>query len=132
MTTVSAVLQERGVAAVEIRLRTNSMKPTVLFLFFTLIYFSPTLGFSATACRCLCSLFYTRGGEKKLCAEIYTTKIKCENWYHDIPSINNKQTCRELGESLNECKGNFKESDRKGDWSPIEEGRYHSCRFNDK
>jgi hypothetical protein len=132
MSIVSAVLQGREVAAVEIQPRTNLMKATIFFILFFAIFFSPILGLSATPCRCLCSLFYTRGGEKKLCADIYTTKIKCENWYHDIPTVTNKKACWALGESLNECKGNFKENDRRSNWSPIEGGRYHSCRFDNK
>ncbi|MFM8312827.1 MAG: hypothetical protein ACKOA8_00920 [Deltaproteobacteria bacterium] len=86
----------------------------------------------AAGCKCLCSLFYTRGGEKKLCSDVYTTRTKCENWYHDIFNISNAQDCRKLGESINECKGNFKENTRNADWTLIEGGRFHSCRLIEK
>lgn len=85
--------------------------------------------FAATDCQCLCSLFFTRGGEKKLCSEFSTTKTKCENWYHDVVGVSDRKKCLSLGESINECKGNFNENSRKADWTPIAGGRYHSCRF---
>lgn len=97
-------------------------------LFFSTLTFMPV--FTAEECQCLCSLFFTRGGEKKLCSEISTTKTKCVNWYHDVPGVSNRQKCLTLGESINECKGNYFENSRKADWTPIEGGRYHSCRFN--
>lgn len=86
-----------------------------------------TLG--ASGCKCLCSIFYTAGGETKFCSKGNLKKPNCDNWYYDIPAVKNSKQCFKLGENTNDCKGFFKEQKTKDQWTPGEGGRYHSCKI---
>ncbi len=122
-------LLEPEAAAEEIQLN-NSMKTIfTILMFFWASFFSFQSIAANSGCQCLCSLFYTRGGEIKLCHEDFTTKTQCKNWYFQITKTTTKKDCYLLGENLNECKGYAKEKTFQDKWSLTEGGRLHSCKL---
>jgi hypothetical protein len=93
------------------------------------ICFISQLTWGASGCKCLCSIFYTAGGETKFCPESNLKKPNCDNWYFDIPTVTSKKQCFALGENTNDCKGYFKEQKTKDQWTLGEGGRFHSCKI---
>lgn len=103
-----------------------------IFSIITIIYVALNSGASFGApsgCQCLCSIFFTRGGETKLCPEESTNKTQCANWYFEITQATSKKDCFTQGEDPKDCKGYFKEKSLKGSWTLSEGGRLHSCKF---
>jgi len=105
------------------------MKPKIVVFLAFLSCFTSHLTWGYSGCKCLCSIFYTSGGETKFCAEGNLKKPNCDNWYYEVPSITNSKQCFKLGENINDCKGYFKEQKTKDLWSLGVGGRFHSCKF---
>lgn len=97
--------------------------------FFISLFFSNSNLKAASGCQCLCSIFFTRGGETKLCPEEAFIKNQCTNWYLEIPKASSKKDCFTQGEDPQDCKGYFKEKTLKGSWTLADGGRLHSCKF---
>ncbi|MCX6101860.1 MAG: hypothetical protein NT000_01175 [Proteobacteria bacterium] len=104
------------------------IKSMCLFFILTSFLFS-NLSLAISKCHCLCSVFYTRGGENKFCPEFPSNKIRCDDWFYEVPTATSNKQCYLLGENLNECNGFFKEQKTNSQWTQGVGGRFHSCKF---